>query len=494
MSVRFYGSVAALIALATPAVAQVDPAEEAAALRAELAAMRAQMTAMQNRLDRMEAQAATGLVTARPAQTVGAGSPSSAQAGISQWATAPVLIPDQPASDMSVPASSAKPAEQTKIGWKGSPLIERGDARFKVKGRIQYDAGYLITPDGVADKATGFSNELRRLRLGAEGQLGAGFGYKLELELSDNESDLVDTYISYERGQWLFMLGNQNSFQSLDELIGDTSGSVMERAAFTDAFGFERRLGFSAQYRNGPWLAQAGIFTDSADSLANSADGDTGGDENDSFSLDGRLVYAPKIGTTQLHLAGSMHWRELNRLSDAPVRYRQRPYLHSVNSRYLSTPEVSETGEAHYGVEVAAIRGPLHVAGEMHWLRALRPGLTDPTFFGGYAEIGYYLTRGDTRGYGNGIFGTANPARPVNAGGPGAIQLNLRYDYLNLNDAGIIGGTQKAVIAGLIWTPIQYLRFNANYAHLVYTDAAILAGNRRNYGVDTVALRAELDF
>ena len=62
-----------------------------------------------------------------------------------------------------------KKAEETRIGWKGSPLFELGDGQaFKVKGRIQYDAGYLSVPDSVNDRATGFSNELRRLRLGAE--------------------------------------------------------------------------------------------------------------------------------------------------------------------------------------------------------------------------------------------------------------------------------------------------------------------------------------
>ncbi len=401
---------------------------------------------------------------------------------------------DDPAPQLAAAAQPPAPKPQTAIKWKGSPQFTSGDMSFKVKGRIQYDAGYLSVPGSVNDRAKGYSNELRRLRLGGEGSLGGGFGYKLETELSDNQVDLVDTFITWQKGKWLVTLGNQNGFQSLDELIGDTTGSVMERAAFTDAFNFERRLGLSVQYRTQLMIAQAAVSSDSADSLTNDSDGVNGGDENNSFGVDGRIVFTPKIGQLQLLVGGSYHWRDFQRLAEAPQRYRQRPYLHSVNSRFLATPAIAAEQESHYGFEIAGSRGRLFFAGEGHWLRAMRPGLSDPTFFGGYAEVGYFLTRGDSRPISDGIFGRTDPVNPVNAGGPGAWQVSLRYDYLDLNDGTIVGGTQNAYIAAFVWTPINYLRFNANYAHLAYTDAAILAGARSDYSADVLALRAELDF
>lgn len=461
------GAALTLLMAPLPVAAQAMSAAEAEALRAQVAALKAQV-------DRLEAR----LNNAPPIVSV-----------------AVAKSPEATASPPPVPVqvAQAKPASDTAISWKGGPVFSKGAASFHVKGRIQYDAGLLMTPASVVDRAKGYANELRRLRLGGEGQLGGGFGYKLELELSDNVSDLVDTFITYEKGKWLVMLGNHNAFQSLDELIGDTGGSVMERAAFTDAFGFERRLGLSAQYRSGIVLAQAGIFSDSADSLTNASDGPNGGDENNSYGVDGRIVLAPKWGDTQLHIGASAHWRDFQRLSATPQRYRQRAYLHTANSRFLATPNIPADGESHYGVELAGVRGPLWWAGEGHWLRVSRPGLSDPTFFGGYGEVGYVFT-GETRGYKNGIFSTVKPARPVGSGGWGAFQATLRYDYLNLNDKGIVGGTQNAIIAALVWTPIENLRFNINYGHLDYTNAAILAGTKRDYGVDVVGWRAELDF
>lgn len=464
---------AALLWLMAPAplAAQAIDAAQADALRAQIAALKAQVDRLEARLD----SAAMAPAPVTPAVAASSTAPA---------ATVPV---------QAAAASPGKSAAETVIGWKGGPVFSKGAASFHVKGRIQYDAGLLMVPDSITDRAQGYSNELRRLRLGGEGQLGGGFGYKLELELSDNSVDLVDTYITYEKDKWLVTLGNQNAFQSLDELISDTGGAVMERAAFTDAFGFERRLGLSAQYRSGMWLAQAGIFSDSADSLTNASDGASGGDENNSYGVDGRLVLAPKIGKTQLHFGLSAHWRDFQRLSETPQRYRQRAYLHTANSRFLATPNIPADGESHYGVELAGTRGPLWWAGEAHWLRVSRPGLADPTFFGGYGEVGYVFT-GETRGYKNGILGIVKPQHPVGSGGWGALQATVRYDYLSLNDKDITGGTQNGIIAALVWTPVEFLRFNVNYAHLDYTDAAILANGRSDYGVDVVGWRAELDF
>jgi len=433
--------------MSLPAMAAPLSAEEAEALREEVRALRARLAAVEKKLGGQEAE--------------------------------PVR-----------PAASAPPI--TTFGWKGSPQFTSEDRSFKVKGRIQADMGYVSSPRGLADRGLGFSNEMRRIRLGGEGKLGSGFGYKLELELSDNSVDLVDTFVTYEKGRWLVSVGNQNQFQSLDELIGDTTGSLMERAAFTDAFGFERRLGIAVQYRGRDLLLQAGLFSDDVSALSNASDGPAGGDENDSFGIDGRAVYAPKLGGTQIHVGGSAHLRMLNRLADTATRYRQRPYLHSSNSRILATPNIAVDRELHYGLELAALRGRWHAAAETHWLKAIGPG-PDSRFFGGYAEIGYFLTD-DSRSYRNGIFGGTKPSSPFGKGGPGAIQVNLRYDYLNLNDGLVRGGTQNGWFAGIVWTPIEYLRFNLNYGYLAYTGAAVSAGGRSDYDLQVAGARIELDF
>jgi phosphate-selective porin OprO/OprP len=134
-------------------------------------------------------------------------------------------------------------------------------------------------------------------------------------------------------------------------------------------------------------------------------------------------------------------------------------------------------------------------AAEGFWQNVDRPIGDSPTFFGGYAEAGLFLTGGDTRGYKAGVFDRVKPANPVGEGGIGAIQVNLRYDFLDLADAGIVGGTQNGYAASLVWTPTDYTRFMLNYARMDYDDALYPAnGTDRDYAVDVVGARAQVDF
>ena len=79
-------------------------------------------------------------------------------------------------------------------------------------------------------------------------------------------------------------------------------------------------------------------------------------------------------------------------------------------------------------------------------------------------------------------------------GGWGALALNLRWDYLDLKDAGIVGGTQNAYQASLNWKPTDYVMLGLNYAHILYDDAAISVAGDTDYSVDMAAFRAQVDF
>ncbi len=60
--------------------------------------------------------------------------------------------------------------------------------------------------------------------------------------------------------------------------------------------------------------------------------------------LDGRAVFAPKLGDTQLHLAGSIHLRNLNsaatRCAIAPGRF-----IHTPDIRFIDTGTIAASGE-----------------------------------------------------------------------------------------------------------------------------------------------------
>lgn len=377
------------------------------------------------------------------------------------------------------------------VNWKGAPQLvdEDGGWSFKPRGRLMYDFATVEGPSGYDNSGLGFSNEVRRARLGVEGSMPGDFGYKFEVDVAAGDVEFADAYLSYEPGDIEFILGHHNNFQSLEELTSSLHTSFIERAAFTDAFGFERRVGASAQYQKGDFLAQGGVFTDSI------ADLNAIGDDNNSYGFDGRLVFMPKVGAGQLHFGGSAHWRDLNDAASS-VRYRQRPAVHTTDVRFIDTGSIAgartETG---YGLEAAGIFGPLHVAGEAFWQKVGRTdAFAEPTFFGAYVEGGYFFT-GESRGYKAGKFDRVKVRRPFGKGGWGALGANLRWDHLDLNDAGILGGRQNAYQASLNWKPIDYVLFGLNYAHIRYDDAAIatLTGDR-DYAVDMIGLRSQIDF
>ena len=378
---------------------------------------------------------------------------------------------------------------QTTPSWKGAPQWQdEAGWSFKPRGRIMYDVGNVSHPGDYENAGLGFSNEIRRARLGVEGAIPGGFGYKLEIDFATGEAEFADAILTYGKGPWKFAVGQHNNFQSLEELTSSLHTSFIERAAFTDAFNFERRVGVSAQYKKGAMLAQAGVFTDSI------ADLNAVGDDNNSYGFDGRLVFMPKMGNNQLHFAGSLHQRNIKDAATS-VRYRQRPAIHTTDVRFIDTGNISgATAETGYGLEAAGIFGPFYVASEAYWQRVKREGFADPTFFGAYADIGYFFT-GETRGYKDGMFDRVKVKNPVGKGGWGSLGANLRYDFLDLSDDLIIGGKQNAIQVSLNWKPIDYLMFGLNYAHLRYDDAAIaLPDGDRDYSVDVVGLRSQVDF
>ena len=412
----------------------------------ELAAMRAQLAAMNARIDQLEGElAATKAEAAEAGQVV-----------------------DAPA-----PAADSEPV---------STLAKSDGWSFKPRGRLMFDAGFTNAPDSTG-ASDGFGNEVRRARLGASGDMPGGFGYKFEVDFAGNEISVADAILSYENGPIEIAIGQHNNFQSLEELTSSLHTTFIERAAFTDAFGFERRLGASITYARGDVLAQAGVFTDNLE--------DT---DSKNRGADARIVFMPKAGDTQLHFGGSFHYNDLDDPA-AQLRYRQRPLVHFTSQRFIDTRSMGGDSETGYGLEAAAIAGRFHAAAEGYWQSVDMPGVADdPTFFGGYVEAGVFLTD-DTRGYKGGKFDRTKPSSPVGEGGIGSVQFTLRYDHLDLNDAGIVGGRQAGYFAALVWKPTDYTALMLNYGRLQYTDAILpTASGDTSYGVDAIGMRAQIDF
>ncbi len=380
--------------------------------------------------------------------------------------------PPEPDVIMVAPTTSDKPAAPQESDW-----------QIKPRWRLQYDIANIDGPVGLPGE--GAFSAIRRARLGIDIIMPGGFSARVDGEVQDDPIQLLDVFLQWKKDNIIVIAGQQKAVTPLDLQTSNLATSFMERPAFYNAFNYGRGTGILAGFERDDFGFYGGVFTESL-SLLNDAD-------RNSLSADFRTYWSPKVGRVRLHLGGSYHLRDLNDFGDLTTRYRQRPFVRITDARYIGTPALNVDKEQRYGLESAAVLGRFHGAAEVHWLTASRAGLADPKFFGGYAEAGFFLTD-DSRPLKGGIFGTIKPKKPLGNGGIGAVQVNMRYDYLDLNSKSVTGGKQDGYLASLIWTPTDFLRLMVNYARLDYRNAAIVVAGNRDYSVDVIAARIQLSY
>lgn len=529
-------AVAVSLGWASPALA--NPKQDAA-MREELAAMRAQMQALAARIDSLEGQLDSAKARADSAEARAASALAEAE------------------SAKAAAAKPVKPAEPAfAVNWKGSPELSTKDGwSFKARGRLHLDAGTVSSPGALTNPSLGGNLRVRRVRLGAEGTMPGGIGYKAEFDFANSNVAIADFFASYSpaNAPITVRVGNFEPLDGIEQITSSNYISMLERATFNDAFLNSRRLGATIAYKGkgDEWRAEAGFFA--AHSLDSSLD-------NDGWIGAGRLTWMPKALGGQLHLGVNYQYRDFaSNISGGTstganmpsvnqlARYRARPNSQLTDVRFVDTGSFAARGDSILGLEAAGIFGPLHVAGEAQWLKArgYRAGdlasgtdafsngnsavvpVSNPGFFGGYGEVGYFLT-GDTRGYkrGDGTWSRTKVLNPVSKGGLGAIQVVGRYEYLDLADDALVngatnnfangtsalaglatrlgrGGLQSSYLVGVNWYLNDYLRLMLNYGRIevqggpqaaIVDPASTLPVNQRNYGVNVLQSRLQFDF
>ena len=426
--------------------------------------------------------------------------------------------------------------------WKGGPEYADKDAgfSFKPKGLLQYDAGFVGFPNGDERRGTlaglnygnlGWNTRARRLTLGADGSLPGGFRYSAEFNFAQATVDFEDVLLAYDfkNSPLTFQAGYFYPFASLETMTSSKYTSFMERAGITDAFSHNRRIGAALvanDKKADQWVFQAGLFSEEMNNTDLNRTG---------WAAAARAVYSPTFGNIRLHLGANFEHR-VNKREAQSRNYQSRPMTQLTDQRFISTGAISAKGDDIAGLELAAIMKQFHFAAEAQkvWVNGaytpieqaaiLADGTTnttpngtalngDPSFWGGYAEVGFYVT-GETRSYKGGSFGRVKVLHPFNDGGWGALQINGRVDYLNLNDdvdgssSSLVapfyvnGGKQVAYQLSAIWNPTDYVRFMAQYSRINVTGGPrnSLSNdltdpvNKRKIDSDVFSMRAQVDF
>ena len=378
------------------------------------------------------------------------------------------------------------------IKWEPAPSIKSKDGRFEMnlRGRIYTDAGW-VNNDVTSDKK---ATEFRAARLGIEGKAWNNVKYKFEIDFAGNAVTLKDAYVQIAGAGFKWTLGQHKTPNSLEEQTSSRYITFMERAAFTDAFGFARQIGLGVGTGRDNWTVTFGAFRGNAGSS----------DMDEGTTLAGRATWSPKLNNAnaKFHLGTSVRYRKIGD-DQSLLRYRQRPFSHITSDRFVNTGKEFEK-DLLLGVEAAAVFGPFAIQSEYAWNWASVPGESERfNFSGGYIEASFYLT-GESRAYDpkKGSFGRPKVKEPVFNGGMGAWQVAYRYDMIDLTntinlDGGgawtIFGGQQNTHIIGINWWLNRYTRMMFNYSHSKITKAFDVIESGENQ-VDTFSIRAQVDW
>jgi len=297
----------------------------------------------------------------------------------------------------------------------GAETAWAGDLSFNFGGRfmLDYTSADLSNPDSDIK-----NEEIRRMRVKAFGGVSENLAYKLEITIDPEDDNLIfeDAHLTYKPGgsKLALVAGHQKTTVSLDEATSSRFISTLERAAFTDAFGFQRRLGVSVKTGGDNYSLAAGVFT-------SNLEGDGGGTPDRGMAASARATYNPiKTDDMIVHLGASWRYRDKGD-DNSNLRYRQRPYTHVAPSRIVNTGRFAKS-DNFIGLEAAATSGRMWAAGEAAFLKANGAGTNPDANLGGYyGEVGMFF--GGKKVYKGNKFNRPKVDKPFGQGGFAMIAL-----------------------------------------------------------------------
>ena len=373
--------------------------------------------------------------------------------------------------------TAEKGAEDPLIGWhyywRDGFHIESAKKNLKIRfnGRVLLDGGY-IGADNELKRAfpdlEGRNIQFRDLRATMFGSLYDWMEFKFAMDFA-MVRDIKDVWIRFTKIPYIgpITLGHMKESFSLERLTGLGNLTFMERALPTEAFAPGRNVGISHQItmlnQQMTWALGAFINTGSFSDVGDSLDEIS---EANGWNITTRVTGLPwyeDSGEKLLHL-GLSYTHQFRNINDCESQVRRRPESRLTNVRLVDTGKFATRGMDRINPEVAIVSGPLSFQGEYFHLFADSDVADDPRFWGFYLYGSYFIT-GEHRNYdrSKGVFSRIKPNRDFFEGGWGALELGLRFSYIDLNGGNIRGGREHDLTAGLNWYLNEKTKFMFNY-------------------------------
>jgi len=372
--------------------------------------------------------------------------------------------------DGSKAAGSPEPPvrPQWSIRWQNAFIVERVDDpryQFLFGGRLQNDWG-VYEPDNDLKESfggDGTGTKFRRARLYFQGQFFRYGFFKAEYEFSDGSdgTSFADVYagINFPR-VGLLRVGYFKEPFSLQFLNNSNFISFNERSG-SNVFSPERNSGIML---NGNFLIRDSTYAlafmrrtdDIGDGFASQ------GDYHITARVTG-LPYFEEGGTRLLHIELGYSHQFADK--DVGTEYKQNP-SNDFAPNIVDTGVLAAKSVELLNAGLAVVEGSLSLQSEVTASIPHGGFSENPVFWGAYAELSWWVT-GEHRRYlrGRGVFSRVVPKNRFDPEKDhwGAVELALRYSWLDLSNSGIRGGTLSEWSFALNWSPFSNMRVSNNY-------------------------------
>jgi len=340
--------------------------------------------------------------------------------------------------------------------------------------RIQTDGQFFFN-DNLNPIGNGFS--IRRARFAVKANITSNWFAELDINVSNGALELEDAIIKYTFSNGLkglnTRIGNFKEQFSMSETASSRYFNFMERAMVVNTFAPSRHLGWDATYNAPRFLVAGGIsFQEVKDleTLTYVEDNNKDYGRDQGYSLTGKFVLQP-FGENKnygIHAAYAYSYRtpktDVDPSEYGMARYSTRS-LSSINrKKYLDTNLIpSLKHEMVSNIEIAGFYKGFELQSEIINNKTFRKNNLESLNFGGFYVQSAYLLFG-----GNQLYDKAQGEfnQPEKGKKWGDVELTLRYDYINLNDKDIMGGSAEGYTAGLNFYTSKNFKFQLNYSYL----------------------------
>jgi phosphate-selective porin OprO/OprP len=345
-------------------------------------------------------------------------------------------------------AALAAPAAHAEIA-----IDSIADSEVSFEGLIQADGNWfsndVVDLNGTGNDGNDTEFEMRRAELVLKGKGPGNVEWVMGYDAKANKwLDVNAKYKFGGNGNHYVMFGQFKQPNSLEELSSTKNNDFVSKAMVTNTFGLSRRLGGSYTIGDSNWGVTAAAF--GRELTKNLAHGSGYG---------ARGYFAPINDKGSIVHLG-LSYAEYDTDADT-LRVRARPDADLATARLIDTGSMTDTDRIKtLGLEGMWVRGPFKLQGEYMESKVSRYAVGSQDFkgTGGYVS-GVWNITGETWGYKGGTPTTPLPNEPAS----GMWQVGLRYDTMDLNDSGVLGGKMDTVTAGVNWYWRSNFKFMLDY-------------------------------